>query len=140
MPDWMKLLVKDVSSWPGVSCLDHRFGGVEFRVGEREIGHVHSFGIVDIPFTVKIREALVRAGRAGQHHWLPKSGWGTVRLKEHGAENARSLLLFSYLRIQAKNSDPEVASRAQAELEALEIDPDVLAAAGVAVAVAAVKA
>lgn len=130
MRDWMKTLVEDVSAWPGVSCNDHRFGGVEFRIGEREIGHLHSFGIVDIPFTVKIREALIRTGRAEQHHWLPKSGWSTVRVKEHGIENARALLRFSYLRIKAK-SDPG-ADHAQSELESFVIEPDVLAAAGVA--------
>jgi hypothetical protein len=134
----MKALVDDVSAWTGVSCHDHRFGGVEFRVAEREIGHVHSFGIVDIPFTVKIREALIRTGRAEQHHWLPKSGWSTVRVKERGIENARDLLRLSYLRIQAKSGDSGAAGHAQSELESFEIEPDVLVAAGVAVS--AVKA
>ena len=133
MRDWVKTLAEDLSAWPGVSCHDHRFGGVEFRVEEREIGHVHNFGIVDIPFTVKIREALIHTGRAEQHHWLPKSGWTTVRVKEHGVENARALLRLSYLRIRAKSADSVAASRAQEELEALEIQPEVLAAAGIEV-------
>ena len=55
MPERMTALVKRASAWPGVSTREHRFGGVEFRLGTREIGHVHDFGIVDIPFTVKIR-------------------------------------------------------------------------------------
>jgi hypothetical protein len=133
MRDWVRVLAGDVLSWPGVTSHDHRFGGVEFRVGEREIGHVHNFGIVDIPFTVRIREALTRAGRAEQHHWLPKSGWTTVRVKEHGEENARALLRLSYLRIQVKDEDHLVAGLAQRELEALAIEPEVLAAVGVAV-------
>jgi hypothetical protein len=134
MRDWMKVLVENVTAWPGVTSHEHRFGGVEFRVGEREIGHVHSFGIVDIPFTVKIREALIRTGRADQHHWLPKSGWTTVRIKEHGAENARVLLRLSYLRIRAKSDDPAAAGQAQSELDSFAIEPDVLAAVGVAAA------
>jgi hypothetical protein len=132
MRDWMKPLIDDVLAWSGVSCRDHRFGGVEFRIGKREVGHVHPFGIVDIPFTVKIRDALIRAGYAEQHHWLPKSGWTTVRVKEHGMDYARTLLRLSYLRIQAKGEDSVAADLARGELEAFEIESDVLAAAGVA--------
>jgi hypothetical protein len=132
MREWIKTLIEDVSSWPGVTCHDHRFDGVEFRVGEREIGHVHNFGIVDIPFTVKIRDALIHAGRAEQHHWLPDSGWTTVRVKEHGVDNAAGLLRLSYLRIRAKGEDSEAASRARGELDSLEMEREVLAAAGVA--------
>ena len=131
MREWMSALVEDVSSWPGVTSHAHRFGGVEFRVGEREIGHVHSFGIVDIPFTVKIREALIRARLAEQHHWLPKSGWTTVRVKEHGTTTARTLLRFSYLRIVAKSPEPAGSNQAQSELESFEIEADVLVAAGI---------
>jgi len=132
MRQWMKNLVENVSSWPGVTSHSHRFGGVEFRVGSREIGHVHNFGIVDIPFTVKIRQALIHAGRAEQHHWLPKSGWTTVQFKQHGAGNALALLRLSYLRIQTKSEDARTAGLAQSELESFPIEPDVLAAAGIA--------
>jgi Family of unknown function (DUF5519) len=130
MREWLKSLVEQVSAWPGVSSHDHRFGGVEFRVGSREIGHVHWFGIVDIPFTVKIRDALIRARRAERHHWLPDSGWTTVRVKRHGVENALGLLRFSYLRIQAKSADAFIAAASARELESCALDPEVLEAAG----------
>jgi hypothetical protein len=131
MRDWMKALIDQTSAWPGVSIHEHRFGGVEFRVGEREIGHLHSFGIVDIPFTVKIRDALIGAGKAKQHRWLPESGWTTVEVKNNRAENARTLLRFSYLRVQAKSPDAVLAEEAQSELLSFPIEPEVLAAAGV---------
>ena len=54
-PVWMTDLVNEISSWLGISICEHRFGGIEFRLGQREIGYVHDFGIVDIPFTVTIR-------------------------------------------------------------------------------------
>jgi hypothetical protein len=126
----MKSLVEQVSSWPGVTCHEHRFGGMEFRVGAREVGHVHWFGIVDIPFTVKIKDALIRAGRAEQHHWVPDSGWTTVRVKEHGRDNALALLRLSYLRIQAKSSDAVAANEAAEELESSGLEPDVKEAVG----------
>jgi Family of unknown function (DUF5519) len=28
-----------VASWQGVTTHDHRFGGIEFRLGRRELGH-----------------------------------------------------------------------------------------------------
>ncbi len=131
MWEWMRGLVDEVTSWPGVSSHEHRFGGVEFRIGDREIGHAHSFGIVDIPFTVKIRDALIRAGRGERHHWLPDSGWTTVRVKEHGIDGVVNLLRLSYLRIQMKSGDSAAAEKAAAELHSTEIGQDVLEAVGV---------
>ncbi|MGB7265103.1 MAG: luciferase family protein [Terracidiphilus sp.] len=128
----MKELVREVSPWPEVTSHEHRFGGLEFRVGAREIGHVHWFGIVDIPFTVAIRDALIRAGRAERHHWLPDSGWTTVRVNEVGSANARELLRLSYLRIRTKSADSLIAEQARMELEACGLEREVLEAAGVA--------
>jgi Family of unknown function (DUF5519) len=69
-----------VASWPGVVEHDHRFGGVEFRVGRRELGHLHA-SIADLPFTRQVRDELVTAGRARPHHVLPDSGWVTVPMR-----------------------------------------------------------
>src|SRR5882724_5172179 len=66
---------REVASWPGVSAGPHRFGGTEFRLGRREIGHLHRSGLADLPFPVKTREHLVREGKAEPHHILPESGW-----------------------------------------------------------------
>jgi hypothetical protein len=133
MNEWLKSMVEQVTAWPGVSSHEHRFGGVEFCLGTREIGHVHSFGIVDIPFTLKIRDALIHTGRAEQHHWVPDSGWTTVRVKERGAANALSLLRLSYFRIQLKGANPSELADASAELLASGLEHDVLDAAGLAV-------
>lgn len=134
MREWMKALVDEVSGWPRVTSHAHRFGGTEFRVGGREIGHVHWFGIVDIPFTVRVRDALIAAGRAEQHHWLPDSGWTTVRVSRHGRENAQELLRLSYLRIRMKSADGVVAGEARAELGRCGLEQQVLEAAGFAAA------
>lgn len=65
----------EVTSWPRVTAHPHRFGGTEFRVDHREIGHLHGNRLADLPFPVRIREELVAAGRASPHHVLPDSGW-----------------------------------------------------------------
>lgn len=64
-----------VASWPGVTVSSHAMGFVEFRVGRREIGHLHGSRLADLPFPVRIREQLVAAGRAALHHAHPESGW-----------------------------------------------------------------
>jgi len=69
-------IYSEVSSWPGVAVEAHR-GIVFFRVGRREIGHLHGNRFVDIPFPVRIRKQLVDAGRADLHYLHPKSGWVT---------------------------------------------------------------
>ena len=50
---------REVGAWEGVVVRPHRFGGVEFTVGRREIGHLHGSRLADIPFPVAIREQLV---------------------------------------------------------------------------------
>ncbi|MBI3492337.1 MAG: DUF5519 family protein [Acidobacteria bacterium] len=34
----MSAIEREIASWPGVSVGPHRFGGIEFRVGRRELG------------------------------------------------------------------------------------------------------
>jgi hypothetical protein len=70
-----------VQSWPGIKSEPHRFGGTEYRLGRREIGHVHGDSLVDIPFPVDVRNELVAAGRAEPHHILPESGWVSIFLR-----------------------------------------------------------
>lgn len=68
--------------WPGVSAHQHRFGGTEYRLGKREIGHVHGDWLVDIPFPTKVRQEIVEENLAEPHHVLPESGWVSVYLRQ----------------------------------------------------------
>jgi hypothetical protein len=81
-----------VAAWEGVSVAEHRFGGVEFRVGRRELGHVHP-KFADLPFPRRVRDELVASGRARPHHILPDSGWVTVPMRT-GPEVANVIALF----------------------------------------------
>lgn len=86
-----------VLSWEGVMAHPHRFGGTEFRLGTREIGHVHGNHLVDIPFPTKLRNQIVEAGRAEPHHILPDSGWVSFYLRQPtDIESAIELLHESY--------------------------------------------
>jgi hypothetical protein len=86
-----------VSAWEGITAHAHRFGGTEYRLGDREIGHVHGDGLVDIPFPTKVRNEVVAAGAAQPHHVLPDSGWVSFYIREPGdVERAVGLLRRSY--------------------------------------------
>jgi hypothetical protein len=71
-----------VTAWEGVTVQPHRFGGVEYVIGKREIGHIHGDHMVDIPFPKKVRDEIVLAGRAQAHHILPESGWISFYLRQ----------------------------------------------------------
>src|SRR4249919_172631 len=68
-------ITREVAGWEGVTVAPHRFGGIEFRVGRRELGHLHGHHLADLPFPVRVREQLVAEGKAQAHHILPDSGW-----------------------------------------------------------------
>jgi hypothetical protein len=91
-------LIREVRGWAGVEIADHRFGGTEFTLGPREIGHVHQWGMLDIPYRRALRDALVAEGATGDHHLLPESGWTTFYIRSTAdAAQARWLLRLSYL-------------------------------------------
>lgn len=74
-------LVDVVARWDGVSVQRRRRGGVEFRVQQREIGHVHEHEVVDLHFSVRERRDLVASGRARPHRVLPETGWVSLPLR-----------------------------------------------------------
>ncbi len=86
-----------VLSWPNVEAHPHRFGGTEYRMGKRELGHVHGDALVDIPFPTKVRDEIVASGQAEPHHVLPDSGWVSLFLREPAdVHRAIELLRRSY--------------------------------------------
>jgi hypothetical protein len=90
-------LVADTTEWEGIEARPHRFGGTEFVLDGREIGHVHEWGLVDIPFVAPLGEAVREAGLATRHHVLPDSGWATTFLEtDADCDRIRDLYRLSY--------------------------------------------
>ena len=90
-------LVAEVSSWPAVEAAPHRYGGTEFLVDGREIGHVHDWGLTDVPFVRPLGEAVISSGAAARHHVLPDSGWTTTFLETPAdRDRVRDLLRLSW--------------------------------------------
>ena len=94
-----------ILSWPGVSGQPHRFGGVEFRMGGAEIGHLHDNGILDIPFTRLVRDELISQNRVTRHRWVPDSGWATFRVRtQDDVSRGLWLMRLSSLRFKLKTA------------------------------------
>jgi hypothetical protein len=104
----VKTLEGIVSGWSGISVHPHRFGGREFLFGAAEVGHIHTNGIVDIPFTRPVHDVLLDRGLAEQHRLVPNSGWITFRIRsEQDIAHALWLMRLSYMRYALKEAtDP----------------------------------
>jgi hypothetical protein len=75
MSNILDTIKKQLLSWPYVNSEPHRFGGLEFRLNKREMGHIHGDRVADLPFSMDVRNKLVNSGRVSGHHFLPQSGW-----------------------------------------------------------------
>jgi hypothetical protein len=97
VPGARDTIQKAVLDWKGLTAHPHRFGGTEYRIGKREIGHIHGDTLVDIPFPTKVRDELIAVGRAEPHHILPDSGWISFYLHEaDDVQRAIDLLRLSF--------------------------------------------
>lgn len=97
IPNFIDQIEEEVSSWDGVTLSIHRFGGIQFNFQNKEIGHIHSNGILDILFNRKVRHELVAAGLASEHHILPDTGWVSFYVRiEEDVQKAIRLLEKAY--------------------------------------------
>jgi len=91
------IIINELAKWEGVTYHPHRFGGVEFRLGKRELGHIHGNVLVDIPFPKRIKNDLVEQGKAEIHHILPESGWISYYISnDDDLQKAIELFKISY--------------------------------------------
>lgn len=74
-------LVGQMRDLPDVDVhLTSRQRALGFFVGERELGHVHHRGQLDVAFPPAVRDQLVREGRTSHHRIVHDSCWVTHRL------------------------------------------------------------
>src|ERR1700730_18593097 len=99
------LIREAVTSWPGVEAVPHRFGGLEYRYGRKEMGHVHGDRLADLPFPRRLHDELIAAGRAEPHHVLPDTGWVSRWIASaEEAEDVIALFRINYERYSAGDS------------------------------------
>lgn len=116
-------LVGQMRDLPDVDVHLTRQRALGFFVGERELGHVHRRGQLDVAFPPEVRDQLVREGKVSHHRIVHDSCWVTHRLSkvDDVAEAVWLLRLAHALLRLAKEPGP-----AHVELEGLQPSPELL--------------
>jgi MFS family permease len=65
---------REILSWPDVTAQPHRFGGIDFRVGTKEMGHLHGENMVDLPLPPN---AALASSSSNKLTGVPKQGGET---------------------------------------------------------------
>ena len=89
---------------PGVEAGTGDRGEFGFRVGRREIGHLHGDRVLHIGFPKDVWQELFDAGRIGYHPVFPgKPGFGSRALAtDADVEDAIALIRLNYERAVAR--------------------------------------
>ena len=94
---------KEILSWPDVTCIPYRFGGIEFRVHNRDMGHIHGEKLADLPFPMDIRKGLIASGKALPHVIYPESMWVSYIIRsEEDVSKIIELFRLQYERLRHK--------------------------------------
>ncbi len=91
----------EATTWPGVTTAHGSRGEFSFRVGRREIGHLHGDRVAHFGFPKAIGAQLRAEGRIGPHPVMPDTpGWGARRLDtDADVEDVIALLRLNYDRV-----------------------------------------
>lgn len=105
-------IVQAVGSWPGVEVgPGGRGASVVFRVGRRELGHLHGDRAAHFAFPKKVWDELRREGRIEPHPVFPDVRGPAARRLETEADviDVIELLRWNYDRAVAHHDLPEAA-------------------------------
>ena len=108
------MVEREILGWPGVSKETMQGGqgqggflvppGNVYRIGRKELGHIHVTGVADLPFTRAIHDQLVAAGRA-EAHLAGLTGVVSYHLREEAdVPGAIELFRLNYDRARASTA------------------------------------
>ena len=99
-------ITEEVTSWPGVEAGPGRRGELSFRVGRREIGHLHGDHAAHFSFPKAVWADLFAAGRVVHHPVFPgKEGPAARRITdEDDVREVIALLRLNYERMATLRS------------------------------------
>jgi len=70
-----------IKQFEDVESKYHRYGGLEFRIGQKEFCHIHGDGLLDVILNKDIARQLVNDGVCEGHHVHPDTGWVSYPIK-----------------------------------------------------------
>jgi hypothetical protein len=98
--DWVDRIELEVIKWDGVKTTIHKYGGIQFNCQQREIGHIHGNGLLDLLLNLELKQQLLKDGRIQNHHYLKNTGWISFWIcTEDDQRYAVQLLRLGYERL-----------------------------------------
>ena len=104
-------ITDEVTSWPGVTAGPGRRGEFAFRVGRREIGHLHGDHAAHFFFPKEICVDLFERGQVGHHPVFPAKQGPAARRIEDDADvrDVIELMRMNYQRVVTRHGVPTAA-------------------------------
>ncbi|MGH2979847.1 MAG: luciferase family protein [Solirubrobacterales bacterium] len=101
-------ITAEVTSWPGVEAAPGDRGEFAFKVGRREIGHLHGDHAAHFGFPKQVWGGLRKQGRIVPHPVFPDSAGPAARRIESEADvrDVIELLRLNYDRVVARHGLP----------------------------------
>jgi hypothetical protein len=101
----MTTITEEVTSWPGVTAGPGARGEFSFKVGRKEIGHLHGDRVAHFGFPKNVWQELYDAGRIDYHPVFPgKPGFGARAIRgEDDVRDVIALMRLNYDRFIARD-------------------------------------
>jgi hypothetical protein len=101
-------IIEEVTSWPGVEAGPGRRGELAFKIGRRQIGHLHGDHAAHFSFPKQVWAELMEQGRIVPHPVFPDSVGPAARRIEDDADvrDVIALLRLNYDRAMSRQGDP----------------------------------
>jgi Luciferase len=105
-------ITEEVTYWPGVATGPDGRREFAFKVGGREIGHLHGDRAAHFGFPKEVWSDLFEQGRIDYHPVFPgRPGFGSRRIEtEADVEDVIALLRLNYERVVARHGLPTEAA------------------------------
>jgi hypothetical protein len=110
-PTASRRIIEEVTAWPGIESGTGKRGELAFRLGRREIGHLHGDHAAHFSFPKDVWAELMREGRIVPHPVFPDSR-GPAARRIAGDEDVRdviAMLRLNYDRGVARHGLPSDA-------------------------------
>jgi hypothetical protein len=92
--DWIDGIEEEVLTWPGTTATTHKYGGLQFNYHGKELGHIHSNGLMDMLLSRKVKEQVKREHvKVQDHHAFNNSGWISLYII-NSDDSKLALILF----------------------------------------------
>jgi hypothetical protein len=104
-------ITEEVTSWPGIEAGPGERGEFAFKLGRRQIGHLHGDHVFHAGFPKEVWNELYEAGRIDYHPVFPgKPGYASRRIEtEEDVRDVIEMLRLNYDRAVSRHGLPAEA-------------------------------